>query len=983
MMGTAPSIGKAGENTWSARLSQALNQIGYRSDFERTFQTKKGIRKPDLTFETNDGTLCIVSAKLGQSKETDAIFTAAEYQQEIGSVADISETFAIVFPDKDNSIFILHVLTNQKHTRRSWHLNSLEKVVEKIKEVCEQNTKFELDSETSETTAIRLLKKSVIELTTVLTNVPPEEFENLFGGKHFFESILGGDEFENKATVLRQAAAYLFVNQVLFYHILSKERKGLEPISDDDSDKPVLFYSKYFKKVLDIDYRPVFGFDIADSIKGQNSGFVTKKIIYTIRTLFPQGVVDHDIVGKIFHTLIPEEIRKPVGAYYTNSAAADLLAALTIHNPNAVVMDPACGSGTLLVASYKQKLKLIGKASEQQHKNFVERDLLGIDIMPFSAHLAAVNLALRAPLYETDNIKIAIQDSTLLKPGMRIEPVREELKDSFKVRKLNEWLDKTKQSQEKVKKGALSIGASKGAIIDLEPVDIVIMNPPFTSCANLPSDYKKSLYERFSERAEYTKCFSGRISFQVYFLILADRFLKKGGRIACVIPASTFVGKAFNGITEFLLRNYKIDYIISGLGRMSFSEDTNLSEILLVATKTPPEMDHNFVLVGTKTSPSTWTKESIREILNEVHDAEMAQTGSESEIATIRVIPQQLLSQTSEGFSKIVSELDSDFAKMRNKLDSIFSKSKFIASFLEVEKQNKWELFAYELRIKGIEHYGASALSIIGSEAQAIKQNDRMIFSSKYNGKIKAIDRYSKEEYMIPSDSVEPYLRRISGIRQIDVTREGDYVIARNFNKLDSLFEAFYPKDKTYTYLKFFPEWSAKISKGKSRLCLARKIDISASGTFLLCLDSEIPIFLGADSWGIHNLSIEDSKILTLWFNSTLSLVEYIQASTPVRGAWLRLDKRYLDRMRVIDPSKLSDKDKKDILNLYEKVATIDFSIPLLEQLRTNHKYRKEIDSVFLKLLGFDKDSADIFLTKLYAIVYQKISSLKRSMSTK
>ena len=982
-MGAAPSIGKAGENTWSARLSQALNQIGYRSDFERTFQTKRGIRKPDLTFETNNGTLCIVSAKLGQSKETDAIFTAAEYQQEIGTVADISETFAIVFPDKDGSSFILHVLTNQNHTRKSWHLNSLEKVVEKIKEVCEQNVRFELDSETSETTAIRLLKKSVVELTTVLTNVQPEEFENLFGGKHFFESILGGDEFQNKATVLRQAAAYLFVNQVLFYHILSKERRGLDPISDEDSDKPALFHSKYFKKVLDIDYRPVFGFDIADSIKGQNSGFVTKKIIYTIRTLFPQGIIDHDIVGKIFHTLIPEEIRKPVGAYYTNSAAADLLAELAIHDPDALVMDPACGSGTLLVASYKQKLKLLGKASERQHKSFVERELLGIDIMPFSAHLAAVNLALRAPLYETDNVRIAIQDSTLLKPGMRIEPVREELKDSFKIRKLNEWLDKTQTPQEKVKKGSLSIGSSRGTIIDLDPVDIVIMNPPFTSCANLPSEYKKSLLERFSERAEYTKCFSGRISFQVYFLILADRFLKEGGKIACVIPASTFVGKAFNGITEFLLRNYRIDYIVAGRGRVSFSEDTNLSEILLVATKISPANDHNFVLVGTKTSPTTWSKETIREIVTEIHDSERAQTGSESEIATIRVMPQHLLAQDSEGFSKIVSELDSDFAKIRNKLDSLFSKVAFIGMLSEVEKQNKWELFAYELRIKGIEHYGASALSIIGSQTQAIKQNDRMIFSSKYSGKVKAIDKYSKEEYLIPQDSIEPYLRRISGMHQIDVTQEKDYVIARNFDKLESLFEAFYPKDKIHTYIKSFPEWSAKISKGKSKLCLARKIDISASGTFLLCLDSEIPIFLGADSWGIHNLSNEESKILALWFNSTLSLVDYIQAATTVRGAWLRLDKRYLNRMRVINPNKLTEKDKKDLLNLHEKIATIDFTMPLLEQLRTNYKYRKEIDLAFLKLFGFDKDSAETFLTKLYAIIYQKISDLKRSMSTK
>ena len=55
-------------------------------------------------------------------------------------------------------------------------------------------------------------------------------------------------------------------------------------------------------------------------------------------------------LGKVFHNLIPLGLRKMVGAYFTNSQAGDLLALLAIRSKDAKVIDPACGSGTLLVS---------------------------------------------------------------------------------------------------------------------------------------------------------------------------------------------------------------------------------------------------------------------------------------------------------------------------------------------------------------------------------------------------------------------------------------------------------------------------------------------------------------------------------------------------------------------------------------------------------------------------------------------------------
>ena len=80
-------------------------------------------------------------------------------------------------------------------------------------------------------------------------------------------------------------------------------------------------------------------------------------MLYAIHNLGPQHV-KVDLIGIIYHDSIPPITRKKMGAFYTNPIAAELLATLAIKKWQVQVLDPACGSGTLLVASYKRKKEL-------------------------------------------------------------------------------------------------------------------------------------------------------------------------------------------------------------------------------------------------------------------------------------------------------------------------------------------------------------------------------------------------------------------------------------------------------------------------------------------------------------------------------------------------------------------------------------------------------------------------------------------------
>jgi hypothetical protein len=259
---------------------------------------------------------------------------------------------------------------------------------------------------------------------------------------------------------------------------------------------------------------------------------------------------------------------------------------LAIDKPEAKVMDLAVGSGTLLVAAYRRKRELLQKVKGtielEDHKRFLEQDLTGIDIMPFAAHLAVVHLSLQALLYETERVRVAVWDSTELKPGQTIPAIWSELKAAYRRPTLDMFAKGELSEEAYVTKGALTLEGVGGERIPLEHADLIIMNPPFTRYQRLPADYKFVLAKRLSE---YQELLHGQMGYYGYFITLADRFLKVDGKLALVLPATVLRVKSTLGMRKLLVRNYHLQHILTTWGRSAFSEGVRFREILLVAKK--------------------------------------------------------------------------------------------------------------------------------------------------------------------------------------------------------------------------------------------------------------------------------------------------------------------------------------------------------------------------------------------------------------
>ena len=231
--------------------------------------------------------------------------------------------------------------------------------------------------------------------------------------------------------------------------------------------------SSYFKKITDINYKQIYAVDVLSNLPRTPKAIeVINDTIEAIKTVKPQ-LVEHDLLGRLFHELLPPATRKVLAAFYTRPVAAEILATLAIDSSNETILDPACGSGTLLVSAYKRKMELqhprLTVEKALSHTKFVERDIVGIDIMPFAAHLSAIHLASQNFDVTTNRVLVGVKNSLKLREGSLIEPFSKNLQKTL--------VEQEYASSET--SGAVGLTKS-GDTFRLGKVDTVIMNPPFT-----------------------------------------------------------------------------------------------------------------------------------------------------------------------------------------------------------------------------------------------------------------------------------------------------------------------------------------------------------------------------------------------------------------------------------------------------------------------------------------------------------------------
>ena len=407
-------------------------------------------------------------------------------------------------------------------------------------------------------------------------------------------------------------AMLVVATAMMFHSRLDSHRQELKPeydsrypestpFSDDwppmmaqqcvSASDPIGAFDRAWSLWLAVDYKPIFA-TAQSALNGcpQDSAF-TAAIRETGEAALAMtrdiSGLRHDLLGRIFHTVL--DTARYDGSFYTTTAAATLLATLAIpedlcdwNDADAIsklrITDPACGTGTLLMAAAERIHDLAPASLDDSDlaQALIERVLTGYDVNLTATHMAATTLGLLSPTTRFHNMKIGRAFLGVDTPSGNAYLGSLEFLDQQPM--MMEWPGAAQ---------AVSQVDSGERIDRAEPADLVIMNPPFTR-DSLRHDQFSRADERKIKAREKT-LFSNKpvhlSSNGNAFVVLADYIRNRDkGAIAAILPLVTATNASSRDIRQFLGRNYHVETIIVSQDpdRAYFSENTTIGELMMV-----------------------------------------------------------------------------------------------------------------------------------------------------------------------------------------------------------------------------------------------------------------------------------------------------------------------------------------------------------------------------------------------------------------
>jgi hypothetical protein len=814
-----------------------------------------------------------------------------------------------------------------------------------------------------------------------------DQAQGIVGSFDFYKALLSEvvEKEEVMNTYIADIIAYLTILYLLFIHIISVKKYGstiLPQIIDPSNPPPDLLERiinginaiKEDKVIKDYSFIVEPSIYILELLKSVEKVInpVIAGYIYVIQALRPENVGE-ELFGRIYQESIPPETRKNLGAFFTNPVAARILAYLAIEKWDDKVLDPACGSGTLLASAYEAKMEKAlaqGIDRKKAHALFIGEQIIGIDIMQFAKNLSSLNLALQ-------EIDVPTQPKIFWGDGidkmfstMSVEDSDDPPSQSL----IYEYF--VKQEQEKFLKYSLP----------REDLDVVIMNPPFTRRERIP------VYERKKLEKMMKDIIKGKVGYWAYFFALADNVIKFGGRLAAVTPEEFFFGGSAESVRRFLLRGeiikdrgkvkklpriYVPEIIIKSATEVAFSEGAHYRDYLTVFRKIRDDEVKNF-----NRTLVVILKRRLRELI-----------GREKDVA-LQI--KQLLQRPSSSFVSndiydaiILDNIDVFIDRHINNLKPLvfFDSIKILELFYRITTASGLKRldeianlanYTCQYTGTGFEDY-CRRLFISRYETRATEVSFKYL--SEDANTLKVMVSKSNKMLSLPKDAVVYSLRTYAGVKHMDVTGEEEYAIidAQAINKNYLTLAGF--ADTSLLY-KASNDIKTAYNEIAGKVLLVRRARLTSSNLFWFAFYSSHEL-IGPSSPMIC-LKLKDErddyyKAITLYLNSSLAFIQLLAYLAVTEGGWVTLHSdQTWSNIVVPDLKSLPDEILKEAVQTFNDIAKVENGLQsLYSRYVSGSDIQKKIDKMALKMVGLtwsDKDLDEIYrVIKLELDVMQNI----------
>ena len=379
-----------------------------------------------------------------------------------------------------------------------------------------------------------------------------------------------------------------------------------------------------WEAILEKDYAPVFKPALKVLVKLSEGTMIDSaiRVIAECANRVADSLSDlgHDHAGPLYHRILGSA--RSDGAFYTNNLSAIMLSRLALSEDlvdwtdsdavaNLRMMDPACGTGTLLMAvlqTIKSRVvprsALSDEARNELHRRLVEDVLCGLDINQHGIQLAACNMTLGAPTVDYTRMNLFTMphgpqsDGTAKAGSLEILNAADEAGDLHAMIAPVRSLETLEAAQ--VNELDPSQTTESDAIrFPLRDLDVVIMNAPFTDnkkrARKFGADAVKEMQRRelgIRDRLLRSDPVAGGVittnSIRTFFTPLADRLLKaEQGVLAKVLPVTGCTGASGLSERRFLAERFHVERIVTTHDPklISFSENTSIHECLLICRR--------------------------------------------------------------------------------------------------------------------------------------------------------------------------------------------------------------------------------------------------------------------------------------------------------------------------------------------------------------------------------------------------------------
>ncbi len=713
--------------------------------------------------------------------------------------------------------------------------------------------------------------------------------------------IASTDQERDRAAALRIGCLVLF-NALAFQDRLATANEDV-PTVNEALGQGIHGLRDAWRHICDqIDYVPVFDLaaNILDVLGDGPEDLQSQALAPLVKAMEDTRRLEgHDLSGRLFHTLLTDA--KFTGAYYTSVPAATLLSRLVFHNwpphvdwsdhefPASLnIADLACGTGTLLMAvaaeAERRHTDAGGRNAPELHKAMVEQALHGYDVQLSAVHFAATSLAMLNPDIQFDRMNLYVMPLGVEGSNVNLGSLDFLGQDEAPVQYAlsEEEMGVGIRDPERVS-GSGSRGATEGVTARLPELDLAIMNPPFTRSVggnllfgSLPATERRRLQDELSRRLRSRQATATAGLGAAFVAAATPKLRPSEGRLALVLPATVCTGPSWQQTRSLIESNFVLDMVITSHDplRWNFSDSTDLSEALLIATRRPEGQDaaeRRTTFVNLWDNPNgTLDAHRVAQAITATTPAKLEEVGA----ALLEVDGRHVGEALSMPQPKLAGKKWSGVQ---------FARADLVRSALNL-------LDGGEVWVPGGAVSARVPMCRFGELGQVGPDRRRLVDGFDRTSSVTAyplVEGHDTDQRKSLTCSPNSYLSPLTRPRGGQRPGYGDHL------------------------------WQKA-----GRLLVAERLWLETTRVMAMWSVKEV---LSNVWWPVQIEDIQTEKALALWLNSSLGILTVLAHRTSTRGGWVGMKKADLEELPVLDTRSLSFEQIKGLSDLFGEMAESEF----------------------------------------------------------